>query len=40
MRVGNRQTRVHTDGGVTTQTLAYTTDSNRVATRDQAVPNF
>jgi len=31
---GNRLTRVHTSGGVTTQTLTYAIDSNRLATHD------
>src|SRR6185436_19811671 len=31
---GNRLTRVHTSGGVTTQTLTYASDSNRLATHD------
>lgn len=31
---GNRLTRVHDDGSITTQTLTYVTDSNRLATHD------
>ena len=31
---GNRLTRVHTSGGVSTQTLTYASDSNRLATHD------